>query len=65
MIRRLSEEHADVDLSACERRPEIGEVVTIVPNHACGTVNMHDRIALHRGGREIEIVAVAGRGLVR
>ena len=45
--------------------PEIGDVVTIVPNHACGTVNMHDRIALHRGGRDVEIVAVAARGLVR
>ena len=45
-----SEEHADVDLSACDRIPEIGDVVTIVPNHACGTVNMHDSIALHRGG---------------
>jgi D-serine deaminase-like pyridoxal phosphate-dependent protein len=65
VIRRLSEEHADVDLTACNRVPEIGEVVTIVPNHACGTVNMHDRIALHRGGRELEIVAVEGRGLVR
>jgi D-serine deaminase-like pyridoxal phosphate-dependent protein len=65
VVRRLSEEHADVDFSPCERRPEIGEVVTIVPNHACGTVNMHDRIALHRGGDEIEVVAVEGRGLVR
>jgi D-serine deaminase-like pyridoxal phosphate-dependent protein len=65
VIRRLSEEHADVDLSACDAIPEIGDVVTIVPNHACGTVNMHDLIALHRGGREIEIVAVEGRGLVR
>jgi D-serine deaminase-like pyridoxal phosphate-dependent protein len=65
VIRRLSEEHADVDLSACGRVPEIGEVVTIVPNHACGAVNMHDHIALHRGGCDVEIVAVEGRGLVR
>jgi len=65
VIRRLSEEHADVDLAACARRPEIGEVVTIVPNHACGTVNMHDELALHRGGRDVELVPVAGRGLVR
>jgi D-serine deaminase-like pyridoxal phosphate-dependent protein len=65
VIRRLSEEHADVDLSASDPFPEIGDVVTIVPNHACGTVNMHDEIALHRGGRDVEIVAVEGRGLVR
>ena len=64
-IRRLSEEHGDVDLSACERRPEVGEVVTIVPNHACGTVNMHDELALNRGGRDVEVVRVEARGLVR
>jgi D-serine deaminase-like pyridoxal phosphate-dependent protein len=65
VVRSLSEEHGTVDLSACERRPEIGEVVTIVPNHACGTVNMHDELALHRGGTDVEVVAVAARGLVR
>jgi D-serine deaminase-like pyridoxal phosphate-dependent protein len=65
VLGHLSEEHGHLDVSTSDRRPEIGEVVTIVPNHACGTVNMHDEIALHRGGREVEIVAVAGRGLVR
>ncbi len=66
VIRRLSEEHADVDLSAyAPFHPEIGEVVTIVPNHACGTVNMHDLMAFHRGGKDVEIVRVEGRGLVR
>ena len=65
VLRSLSEEHGILDLSACERRPEIGEVVTIVPNHACGTVNMHDEVALHRGGRDVEIVAISARGLVR
>ena len=64
-LRALSEEHGQVDFSACDAKPEIGEVVTIIPNHACGTVNMHDQMAVHRGGGEIEIVAVAGRGLVR
>ena len=61
----LSEEHGHLDLSACSAKPEIGEVVTVVPNHACGTVNMHGEIALHRGGVEIEIVPVEARGLVR
>jgi D-serine deaminase-like pyridoxal phosphate-dependent protein len=65
VIRRLSEEHGDLDLTACARKPEIGEVVTIVPNHACGTVNMHDELALHRGGRDVEVVRVEARGLVR
>ena len=43
----------------------LGEVVTVIPNHACGAVNLYDEIALHRGGGEVEIVPVAARGLVR
>ena len=64
-IHTLSEEHGHLDLTASARRPEIGEVVTIVPNHACGAVNLHDEVALHRAGRDVEIEAVAARGRVR
>jgi D-serine deaminase-like pyridoxal phosphate-dependent protein len=65
VLHSLSEEHGHLDVSACAAKPDIGEVVTIVPNHACGTVNMHDEIAFHRGGLELEIARVEGRGLVR
>ena len=61
----LSEEHGTLDLTGCDHRPEIGERVTIVPNHACGAVNLHEEIALHRGGETVEIVAVLARGRVR
>jgi D-serine deaminase-like pyridoxal phosphate-dependent protein len=61
----LSEEHGHVDVAACERRPEIGEVVTVIPNHACGAVNLHDEVALHRSGDVVEIAAVEARGLLR
>jgi D-serine deaminase-like pyridoxal phosphate-dependent protein len=64
-IYALSEEHGHVDVKASERRPKVGDVVTIVPNHACGAVNLHDDVALHRGGRDVEIARVAARGLVR
>jgi D-serine deaminase-like pyridoxal phosphate-dependent protein len=39
-IIRLSEEHAEVDVSACARRPKIGERVSVVPNHICPCVNL-------------------------
>jgi D-serine deaminase-like pyridoxal phosphate-dependent protein len=64
-IYALSEEHGHVDVSACDPAPEIGELVTIIPNHACGTVNLHGEIALHQSGRVVEIISVAGRGLIR
>jgi D-serine deaminase-like pyridoxal phosphate-dependent protein len=61
----LSEEHGHVDVSACAERPELGEVVTIVPNHACGCTNMHDEVIAHRGGRIIGLWPVAARGKIR
>jgi len=61
----LSEEHGVVDLSACEgRRPEIGEMLRIVPNHTCVVTNLFDRMVFHRGGVVTRIEDVAARGTV-
>jgi D-serine deaminase-like pyridoxal phosphate-dependent protein len=43
----------------------IGTTVEIVPNHACGAVNLHDWVAAVRDGAVEEWWRVEGRGLVR
>jgi len=63
-VYNLNEEHGYVDVSACERPPEIGEHVTIVPNHACVTANMHDDVRMHRGGEIVATLRTAARGKV-
>ncbi len=64
-IPKTSEEHGFVDLSRCTHKPQIGERVTIVPNHVCVTVNLFDEVYGARGD-EIETVwPVAARGRVR
>ena len=60
----LSEEHGTLDLSACVRKPEIGEAIRIVPNHCCPVSNLFDRVNLVRDGKLVESVAVAARGRV-
>jgi D-serine deaminase-like pyridoxal phosphate-dependent protein len=61
----LSEEHGVVDLSACEgRRPEIGELVRIAPNHTCVVSNLFNRMVFHRGGIVTRVEDVAARGTV-
>jgi D-serine deaminase-like pyridoxal phosphate-dependent protein len=50
VIERLSEEHAMVDLSRCERKPALGEQVRILPNHVCVVTNLHDEVAVSRDG---------------
>ncbi|MDB6121852.1 MAG: D-threonine aldolase [Pedosphaera sp.] len=43
-LTRLSEEHGQVDVSACEKRPKIGERVSVIPNHICPCVNLQDAL---------------------
>jgi D-serine deaminase-like pyridoxal phosphate-dependent protein len=64
-IAMLSEEHGHVDLSGCELRPRIGEVVTVIPNHACVVSNLVDEVVVHRSGALEGTLAVAARGRIR
>jgi D-serine deaminase-like pyridoxal phosphate-dependent protein len=64
-VPKLNEEHGYLDLSACAERPEVGEVVTVLPNHACGATNLYDEVVAHRGGRVVAVWAVAARGRSR
>lgn len=41
-IVRLSEEHGEIDVSECSSKPCLGERVTVIPNHICPCVNLHD-----------------------
>lgn len=65
VIAGLSEEHGILDLSACRRKPEVGEVVTVIPNHACVVTNLHDSLVGVRRGRVETVWRVQARGRVR
>jgi len=60
----LSEEHGTLDVSACARKPRIGDTVRIVPNHCCPVSNLFDTVTLVRGNEVLETVPVAARGRV-
>lgn len=64
-IYALSEEHGHVDFSASERKPEIGERLSIIPNHCCAVTNLFDEVVGARG-QQVEVTwEVAARGTVR
>lgn len=63
-IAKFSEEHGVLDLSESNERPEIGELVRIIPNHVCVTVNMVDRLIATRGGAIVGEIPVAARGRI-
>jgi len=64
-IYALSEEHGHVDFSACAHKPEIGERVSIIPNHCCTVTNMFDEVIGFRGN-DVEVTwEVTARGTVQ
>jgi D-serine deaminase-like pyridoxal phosphate-dependent protein len=63
-IAKFSEEHGFLDLSASNSRPNVGDVVRIVPNHVCVVVNMVDRLIATRGDAIVGEIPVAARGRI-
>jgi len=64
-ITGFSEEHGIVDLSASVKKPKIGEVVSVIPNHCCVVTNMMDEVYAARKGVVEAMYPVAARGKVR
>jgi D-serine deaminase-like pyridoxal phosphate-dependent protein len=62
VIRKLNEEHGIIDISTCKTKPEVGEVVRIVPNHVCVVTNLHDEVVVHRKGFVEGVWPVWARG---
>jgi D-serine deaminase-like pyridoxal phosphate-dependent protein len=64
-IYALSEEHGHVDFSNCAHKPEIGERVSIIPNHCCMISNLFDEVMGMRGNTAEVTWRVAARGTVQ
>lgn len=65
VFEKLSEEHGHLDVSRCASPPALEDRLRVVPNHACGATNLHDLVALHRGGRVERILPISARGKIR
>ena len=61
-IHKFAEEHGFLDLSACNERPGVGDIVRIIPNHVCVVCNMVDRYVAVRGETIVGEIPVAARG---
>lgn len=61
-IHKFAEEHGFLDLSKCNDKPEVGDIVRVVPNHVCVAVNMVDQLIAVRGSEIVAVIPVAARG---
>ena len=64
-IAHFAEEHGFLDLTRSNTRPEVGDVVRIVPNHVCIVVNMMDEVVMVRGDEILGTLKVEARGKLR
>ncbi|MCJ8310915.1 MAG: D-TA family PLP-dependent enzyme [Rhizobiaceae bacterium] len=61
-IHKFAEEHGFLDLSRCNDKPGVGDIVRVIPNHVCVAVNMVDQLVAVRGDEIVEVIPVAARG---
>ncbi|MGH9451744.1 MAG: alanine racemase [Terriglobia bacterium] len=64
-IIKLNEEHGHLDVTRSERKLRVGDVVTVIPNHVCTCVNMHDEVFTVRNQEVTGSWRVAARGKIR
>jgi len=64
-LEQLSEEHGHLNISRSTREYRVGQRITVIPNHVCSTVNMHNQIYGVRGDQVETVWEVAGRGKVQ
>ena len=61
-VKALSEEHGVIDLANSSWRPRIGDLVRVVPNHVCVSVNLQDRLWQVQGEAVLGYWPVEARG---
>jgi len=64
-IIKLNEEHGHLDLTGSAHKFYVGEVLTVIPNHVCTCVNMHDEAFVLRNRMVTGSWRVAARGKIR
>ncbi|REK08973.1 MAG: D-TA family PLP-dependent enzyme [Planctomycetota bacterium] len=64
VIGKLTEEHAQVDVRKCDRVPELGQRVTVIPNHVCPCINLQDVVWWHDEGGQLVDLPIDARGLL-
>jgi len=64
-LEALSEEHGHLNIESSTHHYRVGERLTVIPNHVCSTVNMHDEIYGVRGENVEAVWRIKGRGKVR
>ena len=58
---KLNEEHGHLEITNSSHHFQVGEVLTVIPNHVCTCVNMHDEAYLLRNEQVVGCWRIAAR----
>ena len=65
-LHTINEEHGYVGVAAVTGDlPALGDHLQVIPNHACGCVNLHEGLLAVRDGVVDHVIDVSARGLIR
>ena len=64
-LHTINEEHGYVGVGGLDEIPALGQHLQVIPNHACGCVNLHEGLLAVRDGVVDHVIDVSARGLVR
>lgn len=62
VLERVSDYHGQVRLRDGQPRPVVGEVVAVLPNHACPVIDLYDSFVATRSGQIVGMWPVDARG---
>jgi D-serine deaminase-like pyridoxal phosphate-dependent protein len=62
VLTRVNDHHGVAEVPKGSRRPAVGEVVFIVPNHVCPVVNLADELLVVQRGAVVDRWRVDARG---
>lgn len=65
VFEKVNEEHGYLNVERSSRRYRVGEKLTVIPNHICPTVNLHEEMFLTRAGVVDRVCPVSARGKIR
>lgn len=61
-VDRLSEEHGELDVSSCDKKPKLAERVRVIPNHICPCINLQDEAWVRHSDGRLEALRIDARG---
>ncbi|WP_182914343.1 alanine racemase [Paenibacillus sp. 1011MAR3C5] len=63
VFERMNEEHGVISIKA-DSPYQVGDVIAIIPNHICSTINLHNFVYLQQADGTLVQTPVAARGLL-